>query len=529
MISAAPAFLFFALTYTGKDRWLRWPGIALPLLMPVATSLVLLSNDVHHLFWKTVRLSSEGLFQPLVFEFNYWFYAHAAYGQVAAGLAVLLLVVNMARSVHGHHTQIGLAFVIAFAPQAEAFLNTFGLHPVPQLDLTPTALAVACAAVGWGFLHYRVSGLASIAYDTVLNSMHDAVVVLDSARRVVHCNPPARSILGAWTGDRQSAAELIPNWDEIGRLCEGRGGEATELPLNLEDGKRYHQVQVLPLLDGSAHAGGWIVLMRDITERKAAERTIAEQRMHMLNSARLSSLGTMAAGIAHEINNPLAIIQTASDQLNLIQRSGRVQDFPQTTRLVDTIGRNVERITRIIRGLRNLAQDGDAAPFAEVPVDSLVNDTLELCRVRFQKHGIELDVASGSEGLSVECRATQVMQVLLNLLNNAFDAVADTPNAKVRLEVGDLGDRVALVVADNGPGVPEAGRERILDPFYTTKPVGAGMGLGLSISRSIAEKHRGRLYLEAGSTLTRFVLELPKRQVQPAEVEAAAVPLNRGH
>ena len=108
-------------------------------------------------------------------------------------------------------------------------------------------------------------------------------------------------------------------------------------------------------------------------------------------------------------------------------------------------------------------------------------------------HGVELTVEEYDQSIEIECQPIPISQVLLNLINNAYDAVKGKDPSWVKVRVEDLGDRVRLIVSDSGPGIPEEVRVKMLDPFYTTKPVGVGTGLGLSISRGIAETHHGGL------------------------------------
>lgn len=248
-------------------------------------------------------------------------------------------------------------------------------------------------------------------------------------------------------------------------------------------------------------------------ERKRAERIIAEQRVKMAAAARLTSLGVMASGVAHEINNPLAVISIGAEQLDMLVHSPK-QDPEKIVLTASKIRRNVMRIERIIQGLRNLSRDGSGDPFTRRSLRDILNETVDLCFSRFKSHGVELEVEPHAGDLQVDCRSTLLAQVLMNLLSNAYDAVEGTEGAWVRIACVDLDDSVELSVTDSGSGVPLELRERILEPFFTTKDVGKGTGLGLSISKAIMESHHGELLLDGDAPHTRFVLRMPKRQPQ---------------
>lgn len=254
-----------------------------------------------------------------------------------------------------------------------------------------------------------------------------------------------------------------------------------------------------------------IAIVRDISERRNREELIVEQQAKLVMASKLSTLGEMSAGIAHEINNPLAAVQTAAELLEQFAQRERL-DVERTLDLATKIKRNAQRIARIIRGLRSFARESDRDPFQAVSVDELVRDALELCRARFANHGIEL-VEPGLTGLTLECEPTRMLQVLVNLLGNAHDAAWRAPQRSVRLTVDEADDLLRIRVADSGGGIPPELVDKIFQPFFTTKPIGAGTGLGLSISKGIIEDHGGTLTYAVDGPMTVFTVSLPRKRV----------------
>ncbi len=249
--------------------------------------------------------------------------------------------------------------------------------------------------------------------------------------------------------------------------------------------------------------------VRELRQANAREKqAIAKLTM----ASRLSSLGEMSAGIAHEINNPLAIIQMACEQFL------DAPDMP-SERAVAIIRRAQNatlRISKIVSGLRTYARDGSLDDVVTTDVRKIVEDTLVLCESRFRIHEIDLQVRLPEDCGQIECNAVQISQILMNLLSNSFDSVNGTVNPWVRLEVDDEGtsDRVRFRVTDSGSTIPDDVAQRLMQPFFTTKPVGRGTGLGLPISLGIAEAHQGSLSLDQSSGSPTFVLELPRRQMK---------------
>ena len=170
------------------------------------------------------------------------------------------------------------------------------------------------------------------------------------------------------------------------------------------------------------------------------------------------------------------------------------------------------RIAGIVRSLQTLSRDAEQDPRQLVELGAIIEETLGICREKFRNAGVELRAEPIPAGIGVLCRPNEISQVLLNLLNNAFDAVEGREERWVGVKVRREGGKVEILVEDSGPGVPEENRERILEPFFTTKPVGKGTGLGLSISRVLLERHSGRLRLDEAADCTRFIIELPSHE-----------------
>ncbi len=249
-------------------------------------------------------------------------------------------------------------------------------------------------------------------------------------------------------------------------------------------------------------------LNQEIVERQRAEELAATRQVQVMNTAKMAALGEMAGGVAHEINTPLAVIALLAQQLREVTAAGPIDRAALDAGLA-RIERTSQRIARVVRSLLTFSREADADSPSPALVQSLIDDTLELCRERFIKHGVELIVDEVPADLTITCRAPQISQVLLNLLINAFDAVVGASPKWVRVTVRGLATGVEIAVTDSGPGIPDDLRQRIFQPFFTTKPVGKGVGLGLSISGALVEGHAGSLTIDPSSKHTRFIMRLP--------------------
>lgn len=253
----------------------------------------------------------------------------------------------------------------------------------------------------------------------------------------------------------------------------------------------------------------------DSTEEFMTERQIEEAKAKLISAAKMAALGEMSGGIAHEINNPLTVIQARAFQLAQMVDMEKV-DAVKVKQAAESISRTADKIARIIKSLRSFAREGTYDPFEVVPLKAMIEETLEFCRMRFYNHGVEIEVSPIDTDLEIECRLVQLEQVLLNLLNNSFDAIQHLDNKWIRISVKEHIDSVQIIVADSGHGIPDEIADQIMLPFFTTKEVGKGTGLGLSISAGILRSHKGSLTLLKEAPNTTFVVSLPKWQEDEA-------------
>ncbi len=265
-------------------------------------------------------------------------------------------------------------------------------------------------------------------------------------------------------------------------------------------------VKYIPDLD-AGQVKGFLVLMQDISAIKSLEAERNQTQVKLMNSAKMSSLGEMAGGLAHEINNPLTIIIGKASQLANRIESGK-QDLDKSLDDLRRIEQTALRIAKIVNGLRVFSRNADKDLMSKTSVEKIVEDTFELCRQKLKYNNIKLTV-KGLTGIQIECRSSQISQALLNILNNAHDAIEALQEKWIEIEATSDGEFVTIFVTDSGRGIASDIQEKIMQPFFTTKDVGKGTGLGLSISKGLVESHNGCIYFDAKHQHTRFVIELP--------------------
>ncbi|MCH7713045.1 MAG: PAS domain S-box protein [Chloroflexi bacterium] len=267
--------------------------------------------------------------------------------------------------------------------------------------------------------------------------------------------------------------------------------------------------------DGTGNIEGIVCVAQDITERKRRQEDQRAIELRALAQSKLATLGEVATGLAHEINQPLTYISTIGQVILEDLRVNQFDPVRAESQLTESY-RQVGRINRIIQHLRifGRADDGEMAP---VDLETTLDNTLLLLGQRIRLASINLVIEVAPNTPNAIGSANQLEQVFINLLQNSVDALEASPaggNIKVKLgeyPSEDLGrPSVRIEFCDDGSGISEENLGKIFDPFFTTKPVGQGTGLGLSIVYGIIRDHGGTITCESGSTTgTRFIITLP--------------------
>lgn len=241
------------------------------------------------------------------------------------------------------------------------------------------------------------------------------------------------------------------------------------------------------------------------------EHALKERSEKFFGHSKFSELGMMSAGIAHEINNPLAVIQARTTQLLRIYKNPEKQkDLGDG---LQQILYTSERINKTIQGVREFVHQDERSPLSEVSLKELFDNVLAFTGQRMKNHGISLRFY-GLENFSVMCHKVQLEQVVLNLINNSFDAIEFLPDKWIEVSCHEKDGRVQIYFKDSGKGIPKEVAGRIMEPFFSTKDIGKGTGLGLALARGIVEKHGGTLTYLPDCPHTTFLLEIPKVQGQ---------------
>lgn len=231
-------------------------------------------------------------------------------------------------------------------------------------------------------------------------------------------------------------------------------------------------------------------------------RELDVQRANAFNASKMATLGEFAGRIAHEVNNPLATIVLSSESLL------KYSDDKKTIHYLNKMKIASERISRIVRGMQSFAEQKPSAIWQPHSLKSIIDDTLILCENSMRENNIDF-IVHHFKDLSVYGDKSELCQLLLNLIENAIDALKPVEPKLIEINVKVKKSLFYIAVEDSGKGIPLEIQDKIMNPFFTTKEIGEGIGLGLFIASGIAKTHNGEIYLDKKSGKTRFVIRLP--------------------
>ncbi|MCM8885104.1 MAG: PAS domain S-box protein [Candidatus Thiodiazotropha sp.] len=360
-------------------------------------------------------------------------------------------------------------------------------------------------------------------YRSIFNAASDALILWDAQGKMVDANPAAWNMAGYTKKEffKKPFHEHI-HASSLASLKKFKSDVATAKAASTETRVICKDCTLIDLESrsipmpyrGQPHI---LTITRDITEQKKVAEELAHQREALRQSEKLSAMGELLAGVAHELNNPLAILM---GRTALLENKTKDQAIKADVEKIHTAA---DRCGRIVRTFLAMARQ---KPPERKPgnLNDVVTSAIELLGYALRTSGIELQSRLSSNLPKQPMDVDQVGQIIINLLVNAQHMLTEQPEPRhIVIETGESAGGVYCRVTDNGPGVPDELRQRIFDPFFTTKSGNVGTGIGLSVSRSIAREHGGKLQLEAmkSGSGAAFILWLPL-DPQRVTIEPAA-------
>jgi signal transduction histidine kinase len=414
-----------------------------------------------------------------------------------------------AERAQGRLLAIGLAFPLVIASLTDGILPMLGFQPI---RLGTASFCVLAGAITWSLHRYGFSLLAPGAFaSSVLETLPEGVAMLRPDGRIRSAN---RAMARLLDGPRDAMPALCLS-DRIVDISGDRDDQVIDRRcelVTLEDRRVPVSISITPLRDRQGASAGRVVVVRDLAE-------VTSLRHHLELSGRLAAVGQLAAGIAHEINNPLAFVRAnlgalRQDWQELSVAWEKRDDATLGTppaclvegeELIDESIEGVDRAAAIVREVRSLSHASGGTP-QRAGLNSLLEGVLRLASPQLRDR-ITVETRFGPE-VHLLCAPQELQQVFLNLVLNAAQAIDERGSILVATEREASG--VAVTVEDDGCGIAPGVMERIFDPFFTTKAVGEGTGLGLGIAYEIVRRHGGDIQVTSGPGRgARFCVTLP--------------------
>ena len=498
IVSVAPLWFLFGLRYARRPahsplwEWAIW-------ILPALVTVEVFLHGANGWYWTDLRQLTGDPADGVDYSYGplFWISVISSYLLIVTGTWLVLR--SLRESPPQYRTQVYALAVASVIPLGANALYLGRITP----DYTPIAFAVSGGIFAWSLFRRYLLNLMPVARGMLFDRFVDAVFVLDAEYRVLDINASARALVGEVTTG-SPVANALPWWT---RLVSGDTREA-DGPSVIRHGDRVLDVAVTPITDYDGQLAGWLVVVRDITARLHSEEERLALDRRLQEQQHVESLSLLAGGLAHDFNNLLAGIMGNADMLAM-KLPPDARELRDMTHAI-TVG--AERAADLVAKMLAYAGHG-AGPAEPVDIDSLSREMVDLLRASVARHCHLVFEPSG--GLPrVMGDATQIRQILLNLIVNASEAIEEplpgqpqsgqvtlrTGVAQLPLPQGSSprpsvplppGRYVFIDVSDTGVGMPPETVARMFDPFFTTKTT--GRGLGLASVQGIVRQHHGAL------------------------------------
>ncbi len=516
VFAVPPCWLLLAARHTHLRVFDQRPGWLISMLvLPAMSALAVVTNSGHRLFVRDFDRAS------LAGPIHEW--AGPVFW-VGIGFGILLLLLGAAlylnAAVRMYTSGQRIRALILGCTVTLPLLLGLVIGVSTRRDATPSSLGLMTLllfAVNW---RHRILETLPIARRDVIEHLPDGVMLTDRSGFVLDVNPAGEDVLNAPVDElrRRPLALLLGDLaceSDAARVEEALGWlveNGTPVSLDFETGdESVLEINAACVRGGDGEAAGFYALLRDRTQERRYERLLRQ-------SHRLESIASLSAGIAHEVNSPLAFVRSNLGHVQRISSlladdlgaasQGKLEELEELAQVAEEGIDGVDRISRTIDRMRRFSrlQDDEVG---DVDLNEVAIDAVRIARLRLAPDlSVKTDLAASLP--TIRGSAEHLVQAVLTLLVNGQQALAGHGDGLLQIATRRTRDGAELLVSDNGPGISEAIQQRIFDPFYTTKSPGEGTGLGLAIAFGIVREHGGTLDLDSSPGAgSEFVMRLP--------------------
>ena len=542
------AALVLALEYTGHESWLTLRGRVLLLVVPIITVVLVWTNELHGLIWSAVRIDRSTAVALLDVEYGVWFVMHTAYSYLVMIFGILMVILALIRSPRPYRGQAAVLVLSGIAPLSGNAVYLLKLNPFPYLDLTPFAFTVAGLLWAWGLFHFQLLDIIPVARDAVIESMSDAVLMLDAQNRIVDINPAAARVLKRSVAEviGQSAFTILADLHDLIERYHDTLEVQAEIT-SIDDPQRFFDLRISPLYDRHARLTGRLIVLRDISDRKQIEAALylAKEQAEIASQSK----STFLANMSHELRTPLTSIIGYSDLIKVMVESRGYDEIVPDLNRISAAGGHLLALISDILDLSKIEAGKLDMYLEKFNLPALVGYVASTVQPMVEQNHNTLTVDCPEEIGAMYADLTRVRQVLFNLLSNAAKFTkeglitlrvssevhvlsAEVPGSSAiaqndaleRSQGSELRTQnwIIFEIADSGIGLTPEQIQGLFKEFMqadpsTTRKYG-GTGLGLALSRRFCQMMGGDIAVtsQLGHGAT-FTVRLPAAVAEPPE------------
>ena len=526
-----PTALLFILSIFGFESYAnnmtRW------VLFIIAGIIVLIvwTNPQHKLYFTEYYAIETGPFPMIGLKHGplWWISTLYIYFLVAAMSIILIRQVLTCSGYHRSQAAV-ILFAVAFVWIVNA-IYVSGNSPIPNMDMSPIAFVLVAGAMSWGFFRYGLLDILPVARAEIFKGLDDIILVVDENNRILDINPAAESAfqVEAPLIKGQNASEAFSKYPQVQQILYGL--TSSEIGLAQDGQDRVYDLRISFLSNAKNSKIGKVIALRDITDRKKAEEDKKELENRLLRAEKMEAIGTLAGGVAHDLNNVLSGLVSYPELL--------LMDIPEDSPLrapIVSIKKSGERASTIVQDLLTLARRG-VSVCEVVCLNDIIFEYLnspQFQKLKSYHPHVEIESDLDTTLLNIAGSPIHLSKTIMNLVANAAEAMPD--GGKIRIETRnkyiDLpiegydvvkeGDYVVLTVSDNGIGMTPEETNKIFEPFYTKKVMGrSGTGLGMAVVWGSVKDHKGYIHVKSdagkGSTI-KLYFPVTRKSAMEADV-----------
>ncbi|MFA0821373.1 MAG: histidine kinase N-terminal 7TM domain-containing protein [Methanomethylovorans sp.] len=511
-------FLLFIVNYSGKKNLLPMPLLALFLVIPITTVLLVFTTKYHTLFHKTYYINYDGIFPVLDFDPGVWYWVHFSYTFICIVLGLILLFSMLPGTLPVFRKQIAIVIIGSSVPLLTLLIYLAGMFPW-GIDPFPFSLTLSAIIIFIGFTRYKLFNLTPLARSLLFENLPESVIVFDTEQRIVDYNDSA--VNSCYIKPKEigtHVSELSEPWCNLLKRKPDTG-ERNDIEVleEIEGSDFWFSITFLTLHDKHRNTMGQMVIIKDITDRKQLEESLLQAKVIAEAASRTKS--EFLANMSHELRTPLNSIIGFSD----VMLEGDLGELlPKQDHCLQYISNSGKHLLNLINGILDIAKvEAGRMEFSpeKIYIEPLMAEILGTMQSLSRKKQLILRVQRDKDVNILVADEAKLKQIMYNLLGNAIKFTPE--GGEIDINISIVENMVRISIIDTGIGISVEDQKKLFRPFtqldssYGRKY--QGTGLGLALTKELVELHRGRIWVqsEVGKG-SKFSFDIPI--VQPSIV-----------